>query len=212
MKAIICTRYGPPEVYRICEVKTPVPKDHEILIRIHASSVTTSGSFSRTGRPLFARLFTGLTKPRVTIHGTDLAGEVVKICSRVTRFKVGDYVFAATDTDFGAWAEFTSVSEGGVVLSKADNMNFQQATAILEGTMTALPFLRDKGGIRPVYRLAIIGASGAVGSAAVQLGKFFWGQSNSNMRRKQCQSSQITGCRRGHGLPTRGFHPYWQAL
>lgn len=173
MKAIVCTKYGPPEVYRLEDVPKPTPNDNEILIRIHASTVTTSGGFMRRGEPRFARLFTGLTKPKTPILGTDLAGEVEAVGKDVTRFTVGDPVFAASDTRFGAYAEYTCMPEDGAIALKPANMTFDEAAAVCEGALTALPFLRDTAHIQLGQRILINGASGAIGTFAVQLAKHF---------------------------------------
>jgi len=173
MKAIIITKYGSPEVLQVQEVAKPIPKENEVLIKIHATTVTTSGSFMRRGVPLFARLFTGLTKPNVSIPGTDLAGEIEAVGKDVKQFKPGDAIFAATDTNFGAYAEYTCLPEDGAIALKPANMNYEEATSICEGALTALPFLRDEGNIQSGQKILVNGASGAIGTFAVQLAKHY---------------------------------------
>ena len=173
MKAVICTKYGPPEVLRIAEVPKPVPQEDEVLIKIHATSVTTSGGFLRRGDPLVARLFTGLMRPKVPILGTDLAGEIEAVGKAVSSFKEGDAVFAASDTRFGAHAEYICLPEDAAIAPKPVNMNFDEATALCEGALTALVFLRDSARIAPGTKVLVNGASGAIGSAAVQLAKYY---------------------------------------
>lgn len=173
MKAIILTQYGSPEVLQLQEVTKPTPKDNEVLIKIYATTVTASGSFLRRGVPLVARLFVGLTKPKVSIPGTDFTGAIEAVGKNVTRFKVGDKIFAATDTNFGAHAEYICLPEGAAIAIKPANMNYEEAAAICEGALTALPFLRDEAKIQPGQKVLINGASGAIGTFAVQLAKYF---------------------------------------
>ena len=173
MEAIITTRYGGPEVLQLQQVSRPQPKDNEILIQIHATSVTAAHCMMRTGYPLFGRLFMGLTKPKMTISGTDFAGVVVEAGKNVSKFKVGDEVFGSTDIGGGCYAEYVAVSEEGVLLKKPANLSFEEATAIMDGAMTAFPFLVDQGKIGPNTHILINGASGSIGTAAVQLAKHY---------------------------------------
>ncbi len=171
MRAVVCERYGGPEVYQVREVARPTPKVNDVLVRVVATTVTASGGFMRRGEPWFARLFVGLSKPKHAIQGTDLAGVVEAVGGGVTRFKPGDEVFAATDTDFGAYAEYVCVPEDGCIATKPRNMTFDEAASVCEGGKTALPFLRDIAKVRPGQRVLVNGASGAIGTFAVQLGK-----------------------------------------
>lgn len=173
MKAIVCTRYGGPDVLEFQHVPKPEPKDNEVLIKNYASTVTTSGAFMRRGEPRFARLFTGLRRPNVAIPGTDLAGIVEAIGKDVSKFSVGDRVFAATDTKMGAHAEYTCAAEDSAIAPMPANASFEEAAAICEGGLTALPFLRDSAHLKAGQRVLIIGASGAIGTFAVQLANHF---------------------------------------
>ena len=176
MKAIVYTQYGPPDVVAVAEVPKPVPGDHEVLIRIRATTVTTGDWRARSlrmppGFGLLGRLFFGVFGPRKPILGTELAGEIEAVGKAVTRFRVGDAVFAFTGAAYGAHAEYRTMSEEGLLALKPANLSFEEAAALSFGGTTALAFLRDKGHLAAGERVLIVGASGAIGSAAVQLAK-----------------------------------------
>ncbi|MBA2943935.1 NAD(P)-dependent alcohol dehydrogenase [Paenibacillus sp. CGMCC 1.16610] len=172
MKAIITTKYGSPDVLQLKEVDKPIPKDHEILIKIHATVVTPADCAFRKADPFMTRLFSGLTKPNC-IPGFELAGEIEEVGGGVTLFKKGDQIFGTAGTGFGAHAEYKCLPETGVVATKPANMTYADAVAVCDGALTALSFLRDIGKIQRGQQILINGASGAVGAYGVQLAKYF---------------------------------------
>ena len=128
MKAIICTKYGAPEVLKLQEVEKPVPKDNEVLIMVYAATATTAGLSGRTGKPFFARFFTGLTKPKKNILGIELAGEIEAVGKDVKLLKEGDQVFGMTGgTTLGAYAEFKCMPEDGALIKKPANMTYEES-------------------------------------------------------------------------------------
>lgn len=179
MKAIIHTAYGPPDELQLQEVDKPVPMDHEVLIKIHATTVTTSDCNMRnlTFVPklfhLPMRMQFGYSKPKNRILGFDLAGEIEATGKNVTRFKVGDQVFGTTEPDFGAHAEYICLPEDGVLTHKPTNMNFEEAATVPVIGNTALHYIRDLGNVRSGQRVLINGASGGIGTFAVQLAKHY---------------------------------------
>jgi NADPH:quinone reductase-like Zn-dependent oxidoreductase len=166
MKAIVYTKFGPPEVLHLQEVEKPTPKANEVLIKIYATTVVKEDPDMRASLG-----FNGFLKPRNPILGQELAGEIEAIGRDVTRFKPGDLVFGFDM--FGAYAEYKRMPEGGALAIKPANMSFEEAASVPNGALTALPFLRDKGAIQNGQTVLIYGASGSVGSAAIQIAKYY---------------------------------------
>jgi NADPH:quinone reductase-like Zn-dependent oxidoreductase len=168
MRAVVYDRYGPPEVQRLAEVEQPVPKDDEVLIKIHATTVNRTDCGWRSAHPFFVRLFIGLRRPQRLILGGELAGEVVGVGSAVRDFAVGDRVFGVSG--FGAHAEYVCVRQDRTLTQMPIGMTFEEAAAVSDGAMAAFSCLRGAD-LRPGRSLLVYGASGSIGSAAVQVAK-----------------------------------------
>lgn len=192
MKAILWTKYGPPEALQPAEVATPIPKDNELLIKIHATTVTAGDCEVRRFEiarliwlPL--RLYMGIFKPRIKILGQEFAGEVVATGKNVTQFKTGDQIFAPTQMNFGAYAEYIRIPANYIISTKPANISYEEAATIPTGGLSALHFVR-KANLQPGQHLLINGAGGSIGTYAIQLAKL--------------QGAEVTAVDSAHKLET----------
>jgi NADPH:quinone reductase-like Zn-dependent oxidoreductase len=173
MKAIVCTKYGPPDVLQLKEVEKPTPKDNEVLIRIHAASVNSWDCDLVKGKPFVNRLMTGLLKPKINIFGADIAGRIEAVGKNVKQFKTGDEVFGdLAQCGWGGFAEYVCARENVLALKPA-SMTFEEAAAVPQAGLLALQGLRDKVQIQPGQKVLINGAGGGAGTFAVQIAKSF---------------------------------------
>jgi NADPH:quinone reductase-like Zn-dependent oxidoreductase len=184
MKAIVCTEFGPPDVLQIQEMEKPTPKENEVLIKVYATSVSYGDLLARNFKNvtprqfnmpfifwLLTRIFFGLNKPKIKILGSEFAGEIEAVGKDVTLFKAGDPVFGYLGQNMGAYAEYFCMPEDGVLAIKPANITYEEAASVPMGAIMAIHLLRNKGNIQPGQKVLINGASGGIGSAAVQITK-----------------------------------------
>ncbi len=170
MRAVVYDQYGPPDVLRLADVERPVPKEDEVLVKVHASTVNRTDCGWRSAKPFIVRYFIGLLRPKRKILGMELAGAVEAVGADVTEFEVGDQVFGVTG--FGAHAELVCMRQSAALAHKPAGITFEEAAAVCDGACIALSCLRDAD-LRSGRSLLVYGASGSVGTAAVQLAKYF---------------------------------------
>lgn len=172
MKAVVQSSYGSHDVLRVQEVATPTAGDDEVLVRVYAAAVSISDTITRTGRPLFGRVFTGLRRPRRPIKGSEFAGQVEAIGRHVTRFEKGDDVFGSTGSKQGCYAEYAGISEDELAAVKPGRMTHEEAAAVCSA-LAAWNFLREKADVQIGQKVLILGASSSIGTHAIQLARHF---------------------------------------
>lgn len=172
MKAIVATAYGTPEVLQLREMPKPTPKGNEVLVKVQASSASTADSMMLTGKPYISRVMIGLRKPKHPIPGTGFAGEVEAVGKDVKGFKAGDRVFGETTLGFSTNAEYVAVPQTGVILPLPENISFAEATVICDGHLTSYNFLKEIAHIKAGQKVLVNGASGSLGTAAIQIAKY----------------------------------------
>ncbi|MCF7930692.1 MAG: NAD(P)-dependent alcohol dehydrogenase [Acholeplasmataceae bacterium] len=173
MKTSYCTKYGGPDVYQFIEIDTPKPKENEVLVKVYRAVVSpTDGNF-RSGKPIIARLFSGLVKPKMKIHGEMFVGKIVEIGTHVTGFNINDMVYGSNGMKLGAYAEFIAVDISNAIKIVPTDLDYKDVLPLLDGGITALPFLKELGNIKAGDSVLINGASGAVGSMAIMIAKHF---------------------------------------
>ena len=173
MNAIVYEKYGSPDVLQVKEIDKPTPMSNEVLIRIHAAAVTATDPVDRKGEPFVARIFSGLTRPKHSIPGGTLAGAVEAAGKDVKRFSVGDRVYGSAGLSLGAHAEYICLPEGEALAAIPDSVSYEDAAAMVDGVLTAVPFLRDEAKLQRGQKVLINGAAGSVGTAAVQFAKYY---------------------------------------
>lgn len=169
---MVATRYGSPAVLQFKEVNKPEPHTDEVLVKVMTASATTADAMMRTGKPYIARLFVGLTKPKKEIPGTGFAGIVEQIGKDVTKYRIGDRVFGETAFGFSSNAEYLSISENGVILPMPENLDYPEAASFCDGHLTSFNFLKEIANIKKGEKILINGASGALGTSALQIAKY----------------------------------------
>ena len=193
MKAIVYTEYGSPDVLELKEVAKPAPKDDQVLVKVHAVSVNAADLHLLRADPFLIRLSSGFLKPKHTILGSDIAGRVEAVGSNVTQFKPGDEVFGDISAcGWGGFAEYVCVRENALVL-KPTNLSFEQAAAVPMAAVTALQGIRHAGQIRPGQKALINGASGGVGTFAVQLAKSFGAEVTAVCSTRNLETARLIG-------------------
>jgi NADPH:quinone reductase-like Zn-dependent oxidoreductase len=193
MKAIVSHKYGPPDVLQLIEIEKPIPKDKQVLVKVHAASLNYGNLVLLKGEPFLARLAFGLTKPKYPIPGGDIAGRIEAVGKDVKQFQPGDEVFGdLSSCGWGGFAEYVTVPESALALKPA-NLSFEEAAAVPMAAVTALQALRDKGKIRSGQRVLINGASGGVGTFAVQIAKSFGAEVTAVCSSRNVNNARVIG-------------------
>src|SRR5262245_25637000 len=193
MKAVFRARFGSPEVVEVRELETPTPADNELLVRVRATSLNLGDWYEVMGRPYLARGMMGFRKPKSSRLGTDFAGVVEAVGKDVRRFEVGDEVFGGRS---GSWAEFVTVPEARSVVAKPAGVTFDEAGSVAVAALTALQAARDKGGLQPGQKVLVNGASGGVGTFAVQIAKALGGDVTAVCSTRNVDQTQALGADR----------------
>src|SRR2546427_5529898 len=211
MKAVVYDRYGPPAVLRLEGVERPVPKEDEVLVKIHATAVTRADCATREANrrsglavSVISRFISGIRRPRQRILGTELAGEVEAVGVAVNEFAVGDQVFGSSGFRFGAHAEFICMRESARIAGKPAGMSFEEAAAVCDGGLNALWCLR-LADLRKGQRMLIYGASGAIGTAGVQLARYFEADVTAGCSTKNLETVRSLGADRGIDYTQQDF-------
>ena len=178
MKAVVFEQYGSPEVLHLTDIQKPIPKSNEVLVRIHATSVTAEDPKMRGfNHPSLLKIPVGLMfgfrKPKYPVLGIELSGVIESVGSNVRKYKVGQHIFGYTGLNFGAYAEYKCIPENGLIYLKPKNMTFEESACLVNGPLSSLTFIKKKGKIKNGDKVLIYGASGAVGTSAIQLAKYF---------------------------------------
>lgn len=172
MKAIITTKYGSPKVLQLQEIPKPIPKENEILVKVKAASVTKADTMMRRGKPWYGRIFIGLTKPKYPIAGTGFSGTIEAVGDKVQRFQLGDDVFGESVLGAGSNAEYLCISEDGLVEVKPENVGHEELASMCDGPLTSWNYLKEMANVKSGQKVLVNGASGSLGTAAVQLAKY----------------------------------------
>lgn len=193
MKAIVYHKYGPPDVLQLIEIEKPIPKDKQVLVKVHAASLNYGNLVLLKGEPFLARLAFGLTKPKYPIPGGDIAGRIEAVGKDVKQFQPGDEVFGdLSSCGWGGFAEYVTVPESALALKPA-NLSFEEAAAVPMAAVTALQAIRDKGKIRSGQKVLINGASGGVGTFAVQIAKSFGAEVTAVCSTRNVNNARVIG-------------------
>ncbi len=172
MNAVVVTKYGSPDVLKVQTVEKPLPAGNQVLVKVYATTVTAADTMLRRADPFLSRFFLGLFKPSKAVIGTGFAGVIEALGPEVKDFHIGDAVYGETGLNFGANAEYLSIAEDEVLSRKPDNISFEEAAPICDGVLTSMNFLKNLANIQPGQKVLINGASGSLGSAAVQLARY----------------------------------------